>query len=631
MDSIDIYRGADLFVTIKPDGSSNQQKQVMGNNLVTIVFEDNHYIKFAINDYVTIFGERYQLSQLPTITKGSRYFYKYTLVMNSEGYDLAKIQYLFLGADNALREADFSLMANADKFVDLVISNANRAGSGWIKGQVIPSGYKNLTFSKENCYNALSRLAEEFKTEFWVVGKTIHLTKKSTDTGQIYKQGRYKGLYEITRQNSSDANVITRLWAFGAEKNLPTDYNGGARRLQMRSTIATPLVEPLLIHDVTCVVVDNGDGTQDMTFTFTPATDGSVAAQTIEYRLVGTSGTWHASTGSAASPRTITAVIGTYNVRFRSQNSGVVTSEITVSGTFATSLLPSTGFQPQYYVEDNVALYGVIESTEYFDDIFPRRTGTVTSINVSDFYKFFDTSMDFDVNNQLLPGISAKITFNTGQLAGYTFNIGNYNNATKEFTILKNKDEKILDVPSADLKPAIGDTYVLTDILMPKTYIDAAEVELKNAAIALLDQISEPQVKYTMIFDPAFLKNLTRQLNIGDLVWISDDELELLKKIRIISTTRNIVNEYQYQAELSDIVTLGTISLIVNAQLNNDRDINSVQQQFLNNSILNNNVIGDLKIKLGTLIFENIPTTSTTVGFSQIYIEDATGKLFKKV
>jgi hypothetical protein len=629
MTTVDIYRGAGILVTIKPDDSSNQAKKVMGDNVITLTFEDSRNIIFKVNDYCTVYGEKYTLNALPVITKGSTREHKYTLLMQAEGFDLVKYLFLFLGSDNTLREAEFSLMGNTDTFVDLILANANRAGSGWIKGQVVPSGYKNLSFSGENCYNALARLAEEFETEFWIVGKTINLTKKSNDTGHVYKNEIRKGLYEITRLLKSDSSIITRLYAFGAEKNLPADYNNGARRLQMRSLV--PVDEPRLIHDVTGTVTDNLDGTEDIVFDFTPATDPGTGLF-IEFRRVGTSGDWIISPGASTSPRTLPGIpLGTYNIRFRNATFGDVTQQITVTESFFDPLLPSSSTQPQYYLEKNVATYGVREFTKYFDDIFPRRTGTVSSIDISSPYKFFDTSMDFDINLQLLPGIAPKITFNTGQLAGYTFDLSSYNNSTKEFVILKNKDEKILDVPSPSLKPAIGDKYVITDILLPQSYIDAAEAELKVAAQALLDTIADPQLSFNLTFDPVYLKGMNRQLNIGDLIWISDDELEIQRKIRIVSTTRNIVNEFQYNVEVSDTVSPGTISLIINAVNSSDRDISNISQQLLNNSILNNKVIGDLIVQLGTLIFENLPTTSTTTGFSQLYVEDATGKLHKKV
>jgi hypothetical protein len=515
MHSIDIYRAGNFFTTIKPDDSSTQVKKVMGDNQLSITFEDNRHINFKINDYCTVFGEVYKLSKLPPETKGNKYSYKYTLVMNSVAYDLSKIQLLFLDVANNLTEADFSLMGNPDTFIDLIISNANRAGSGWTKGQVVLGNYKNLTFTKENCYNVLSRLAEEFETEFSIEGQVISLTKRVNDTGYTFKHGRNKGLYEIARQNRDNSDIVTRLYAYGSEKNLPEEYLISGRRLR----------------------------------------------------------------------------------------------------------LPD-GVYP--FIEKNVDKYGLVEATEIFEDIYPRRTGKVTAVNAGDPFVFTDVTMDFDVNDQLLPGLSAKVVFNTGQLAGYQFEVKSYNNSTKQFTILKNSEERVLDIPNNTFRPAISDQYVLVDIRMPDAYITAAEEELKIAAQALLDQASEPQLSYSITIDPLFLKRRNRTINIYDLVWIIDDELEIQRKIRVIATTRNIVNEYNYQVELSDIVSPGTIERIFSSQASTDRDVRDLNGQVINNSIFNNNVIG-------TLSFSDMPETSTDVGFLPVYIEISTGKLYKKV
>lgn len=515
MHEIDIYRGANLFVKIKPDESSTQTKRVMAENQLSITFEDNRHINFRLGDYCTVFGERYQVSRLPGETKGSRYQYKYTLIMNSEGFDLTKISYLFLDPDNNLTEGEFSLMGNPDTFIDLLITNANRASSGWVKGQVIPGDYKNLTFSKDNCYNALSRLAEEFETEFSIEGKIIHLTKRVRDVGYTFKHGRNKGLYEITRQNRDDSDVATRLYAYGSEKNLPEEYLVQGRRLRL------------------------------------PADDYP-------------------------------------------------------------------------FLEKNVDKYGVIEHTELFENIYPRRIGKVTSVNAGDPFVFIDTTLDFDINAQLLPGISAKVVFNTGQLAGYQFEVKQYNAGTHTFTLLKNGEERVIELPSTLFRPGIGDEYVLVDMKMPEEYITAAENELKVAAQALLDQISEPQLAYNVVLDPVFLRDRNWQVQIHDLVWILDDELEIQRKIRVVSTVRNIVDEFSYSIDMADIVSPGTMSLIFNSQAASDRDIRDINGQILNNSILNNNVIG-------TLAFAGMPQTNTTTGFLPVYIEIATGKLFAKI
>lgn len=513
MNTLAIMRDGSLLVEVKLNDNCIQTKRIMGENTVVVSFKDTRNILFQINDYCEVFGEIYKLRKKTPVTKGSSLDYEYTLTFEAEGNDLAKAQLLFLDADNNLTVGDFSLMGTADTFVDLILQNVLRTSTGWKKGQVIPTEYKNLTFTKNNCMEALARLAEEFETEYWIEGKTIHLTKRSNDTGLVFKNKKGQGLYSISSAISNDSDVATRLYAYGSDKNLPPDYILKGKRLR----------------------------------------------------------------------------------------------------------LPEDVFP---YLEKNTSKYGIIEHTEFFDDIYPRRTGTVTAVNAGDEFVFIDTSMDFDLNDHLLPGISAKVVFNTGQLAGYQFEISSYNHGTKTFRILKNSAERVLDIPSALIRPAIGDEYVLVDIRMPDQYIETAEAELKERAQALLDSISEPQMSFTVIFDPVHLRRNNITLKVGDLIWIVDEALEIQRKIRITATVRSLLYEYTYNSvELSDVVSPGTISRIIAAQASTDRGVSGLQAQVANNSILNNTVIG-------TLRFHDIPKTNSTSGFLPVYIEILTGKVY---
>lgn len=623
MTTVDIYRSGSLFVTIKPDASSNQSKKVMGENVVNISFEDSRFIQFAINDYCMIYGEKYILTKLPVYTKLSTYKHTYGLTMQAEGTELVRAQYLFLGELNTLTEADFSLMGTADQFIDLVLQNANRTSSGWLKGQVINGGYKNLTFSKDNCYNALGKIAEAFETEFWIIGKTIHLTKRSNDTGYAFKHGRNNGLYEINRTNLNDSDIVTRLYTFGSDKNLPPTYPGKRLRL--------PGYYPYTITNITCDLFEASGTDNFYHINFSPVTATGVTLIRVEYRIHGTTtvvGNFDAGNGGAAS---FNLPINNYDFRFITIGgiaNGQATSWVNINS-IITDPIFAAGFFP--YIESNVSKYGVIEYTEIFDDIFPTRTGKVTSVNVSDPFKFYDTSIDFNINTQLLPGITPKVVFNSGQLAGYEFDISRFDNATKEITILQNKDERNITVPSPDLKAAIGDEYILVDLVMPQSYVEAAEILLRNKAQAFLDQLSQPQLSYTMVIDPVFMKRTKRTLQIGDLIWIIDLQLELSRKIRIVSVSRNIVNEFSYQVDLSDIVSPGTISLILSTQQSSSQDINDINQFLANNSVFNNTVIGDFKIKQGSIIAGDLPSTNSLTGFSEIVIENSTGKVHRKI
>ena len=86
---------------------------------------------------------------------------------------------------------------------------------------------------------------------------------------------------------------------------------------------------------------------------------------------------------------------------------------------------------PVAYLEKNVSIYGRIEKLESFDEIYPKRVGTVTSVDAVNPLVFSDSAMDFDLNATdangnttiLIKGAPARVIFQTGQLAGYSFDI----------------------------------------------------------------------------------------------------------------------------------------------------------------------------------------------------------------
>jgi hypothetical protein len=141
--------------------------------------------------------------------------------------------------------------------------------------------------------------------------------------------------------------------------------------------------------------------------------------------------------------------------------------------------------------------YSVIrEATKVWDDIFPERTGTVSGYTYTpsddpdvyperEKFEVEDSLMPFDLNESdefgtvyLIPGTSPKIHFNSGDLAGFEFEIEKYNHATKTFSLIPLTEVNDVRYPNATLYPQAGDEYVLIDINLPQSYIDDAETRL---------------------------------------------------------------------------------------------------------------------------------------------------------
>nr|WP_067054067.1 hypothetical protein [Mucilaginibacter sp. L294] len=457
-----IKRAGETIVTVRPD-SGEQKKEIMLTDMVSMAFTLNTAAHFQHGDYVDVWAERYYLNELSQPEKLSTIKHKYSLTFQAGWYDLGKPLFFMYDSLNLLWSySEFQLMCTADEALDLVIANANREQTGWVKGNVQPTTTKQLAFTgEETVLQALTQIAQAFECEWWIVGKTIHLENRQNVSGYHFEYGRGKGLRGGLKRTNVDATgAFSRLYVRGSEQNLPFDYRGGQSRL----------------------------------------------------------------------------------------------------------ILPA----PLPYIQG--VKYGAheIERAVTFDDIKPERLGTVTAIG--DKYTFSDSGLDFDINEQLLPDLSPKITFQNGQCAGYVFEIrkGGYNHATRTITFLPAEQEKALDMPSDLLRPAIGDTYVLSDVKMPGSYITNAEARLLAKGTEYFTLNSPPKVSYTIPPDPFHFERHDIVLTIGDTVNVSDLDIEINKDIRVTAYSRDLHNRFKYTSvTISDIVKGG----IINSQFTKAEDL----------------------------------------------------------
>lgn len=192
------------------------------------------------------------------------------------------------------------------------------------------------------------------------------------------------------------------------------------------------------------------------------------------------------------------------------------------------------------YLENaaDIAKYGIIEGNYSNEDIFPHRTGVVSSVDGADYQNLFDTSLDFDINAQMLPGVPANVTFITGDLSGYTFDVISYDAAAKKIRIAVGNDGSGKELPNAVLKPKTGDKYVLTSIAMPQSYITTAENDLKaDAQVEFEKRRGFQGIFSANSIDPIFQQDQNFYPSIGDRVGIESNGV--VKQVRIVEYSIN--------------------------------------------------------------------------------------------
>ena len=234
------------------------------------------------------------------------------------------------------------------------------------------------------------------------------------------------------------------------------------------------------------------------------------------------------------------------------------------------------------------ARYGIKENEKTFDDIKPERLGEVTSLG-ENVLTFADSSM-FDLNEReqdgtttkyLIEGATAKVTFQTGNLAGYSFDVRKYDHTTHTFVINKFTDENGTVFPSetsAAFQIAVGDKYIIEDINLPQQYVTDAEARLLEQATKELEKVEQPQVSYALELDALFFAKTFGQevsaevLHVGDFIRIVDEGVGVDKEVRITRIERNLLKEHSYSITLADTVQKSNAVRVINEI----KDINDV-------------------------------------------------------
>ena len=258
-------------------------------------------------------------------------------------------------------------------------------------------------------------------------------------------------------------------------------------------------------------------------------------------------------------------------------------------------LLPSRAT----YVERNTEL-GIVEHFEQtaFQDIYPRRTGKVSSVRKEtkkgddgkpfDIYYFTDGEMNFDPNEYEIGGLVKRVTFQTGQLAGlgndedgeHYFEV-NYNSETREFeliTIWPYDDDT--QVPGGVLEPKAEDTYILWNVRMPDEYYPIAEEEYATAVEKYMDEHCLDKSVYKCSTDYVALKKRGVVPCMGQRVRLESDRFFAsgYRESRITVVDQKLERPTEADIEISDVLSQTTQSRMAD-------DIENVRSEVKANSV----------------------------------------------
>ena len=234
----------------------------MGECFVTINFKHEVPINFQIGDYIVYRGERFELNYEPGKDKQARpdtygegFIYD-SVKFNALQDELARAEFLDVVLNDnelhytALPKFPFyvqtlddlldRIQANLDEQIGVGLwkiysRNKERSvqrgalESEWLSvygektdDNVIES--MSITVDSQTCWQAIALVNEKWDINFIVRGRNVYVGTTGIQANHIFKYGLGNGLYEIVQNADSDQSIVTRLRAYGSEKNLPSHY-----------------------------------------------------------------------------------------------------------------------------------------------------------------------------------------------------------------------------------------------------------------------------------------------------------------------------------------------------------------------------------------------------------------------
>ena len=228
MISIKDITGKIRFSFVENTGSV-YRKTLMKEDYILLHFSVYQPVLFEKGDYCeTEFG-RFEIVDLVfpkynTSTGG----YDYELRLDAEYYKW-KNKILFYDRQGGNREASWNLTRTPDAHLSIVVSNLKSLGYTYNSGveytfsidSTVEKSAKLVQYDNTNIIDALTKIAETWDAEWWIVDNVIHLGRCEYNTAVDFE---LNGLVSEMSRSESNDNYATRVYAFGSTRNLPTNY-----------------------------------------------------------------------------------------------------------------------------------------------------------------------------------------------------------------------------------------------------------------------------------------------------------------------------------------------------------------------------------------------------------------------
>lgn len=350
------------------------------------------------------------------------------------------------------REAGWSLTATLETHMRIFLKNLEQLGYkfreqafSYAADGTVDNSSKLVTYDNVNLIDALTQMAETWQCEWWITDSVINFGRCEYES--VVDFDINGNVSEMTRSDSQ-SDYVTRIYAFGSTRNIPSDYR--------------PVDEDTVVNGI------------------------------VQKRLMLPDG------------------------------------------------IPYIDAFPEMSAEE------AIEEIVVFEDVYPRRVGTMSAITPYSYtdkieeegkepvfkkwnaYRFRDTGITFS-EKYVLPGQELRIIFQSGAMNGMGFAVtfnpydkdknekpqpeqnkdGSWNYQAQVFEIVRNEDYG-RPLPDDSLKPENGDKYVLYGFdtkFVSDTMLPDAEQELLETARKYIEKMKIDPSTYNCKMKPEFIYN----------------------------------------------------------------------------------------------------------------------------
>lgn len=508
-----IYDKTDrLILDVTVDDNSYRNRAIMGDHNLTLYYSLPEHVEIPVGAYCEFEGEQYTLMRPEHLKMKHRRLYEYTVTFSSE-QDKAKIWKFRNLVDGRLK---FPLTAKPKEHLQMLVDNMNRHDSGWTVGDCIDDVEKLINYDHDYCWDALTKQATEFKTEFEIAGKRVSLRKveynKSNPLPLSY--GRGNGFKSgVGRSNSGDKMPTEILFVQGGERNI--DRSKYPETEQLRATSSG------------CLILPVGQ---------TIGYDG----ESFDYE-----DRYNPGTGR----------------HYQVDNLGLSIRNIDKQmSTEAEDSLDRSDDYPKRV--GTISRVDEVDKDKNFYDIIDS-----------------SIPADLNYEDYLIGYEQMTIIFQSGELAGKEFDVKYYhepktiNGKTKvgrRFEIVPQEIDGVM-MPGGSFVPREGNTYAVFNVMLPESYIrndedkSGASWDMFKAAVKYLFDNEQQKYTFTGELDGLWAKkdwmNIGGKIRLGGFVRFTNEQFEQEGVlVRITNIKDYINNPHSPKIELSNETVSGSVS-----------------------------------------------------------------------